>query len=422
MVRLVPITRLRLALVISLIATWWIAYQMRRRSPDARGRISSHIDQVREGFSTIVVNQKPNTDHRVPYNTSKLALLIEPRPKPHLVPLILHMMSVVPQDWRFLMIGSDRSIAMVEQAHAIQYQQKRGKIDLVVLPQPWAIQNKENVSRLLADARFYDVVLSGVDWMLKYESESILCANSHKSTNEFLDDLGSLTEPKPNQSISYGGLSLQNVSELRRALSSQNRFNGTKLEDERLSNLARVLSDETPPRPWDLADVSSYKGLAKPMGYHVPDDGDQLNSRLWRNAETRKSILEYCPELHMILDMKLERERCPPSLEETNDSGHIKTTTVNVPRRNDLRLPTGSYKPCLNATIESGPGTGLVEAVRNGQGDGKLVRGLDWHSFRNGFTFIWYLEQDLPKVQTKPCGAPGFGRIYKVNCLGDVSL
>lgn len=49
----------------------------------------------------------------------------------------------------------------------------------------------------------------------------------------------------------------------------------------------------------------------RPMGYQVRSGGFGLNDDVWIDPETRKQIFDYCPELSMIMDMKLERERCP---------------------------------------------------------------------------------------------------------------
>ena len=42
-----------------------------------------------------------------------------------------------------------------------------------------------------------------------------------------------------------------------------------------------------------------------PMGYHMGDNTDD-----WKDIESRKRALSYCPEISMITDMKLERELC----------------------------------------------------------------------------------------------------------------
>lgn len=48
----------------------------------------------------------------------------------------------------------------------------------------------------------------------------------------------------------------------------------------------------------------------KPMGYHLRNGEDHLPTGVWKNKAQRSSILKYCPELGIILPMKLERERC----------------------------------------------------------------------------------------------------------------
>lgn len=96
------------------------------------------------------------------------------------------MMSVVPRDWRFLMIGSKKSVALVARAHAIQHQQERGKIDFQTIPGLSTTHDEGYTSRLLTDPKFYHEYLPGVEWMLRYQSDSILCANSPKSLDEFL--------------------------------------------------------------------------------------------------------------------------------------------------------------------------------------------------------------------------------------------
>ncbi len=114
-------------------------------------------------------------------------MIIEARPIPHLVPQIHHMMAVVPPDWRFLFIGSNKSVAAVGKSFGTKYQQAAGKLDLMIAPEPWSIEDQEHIWRMLTDTRFYDELLPGVEWLLKFESDSILCSNSETSLNDWLD-------------------------------------------------------------------------------------------------------------------------------------------------------------------------------------------------------------------------------------------
>lgn len=57
----------------------------------------------------------------------------------------------------------------------------------------------------------------------------------------------------------------------------------------------------------------------KPLGFHVREGGASLSDDVWKDPTRRKMNFEYCPELVMIMPMKLERERC----EGDNREGEI---------------------------------------------------------------------------------------------------
>lgn len=44
------------------------------------------------------------------------------------------------------------------------------------------------------------------------------------------------------------------------------------------------------------------------MGYYI---GNSLDGAMWKDPQLRRQILHYCPEVSLVLDMKLEREQCP---------------------------------------------------------------------------------------------------------------
>jgi hypothetical protein len=149
-------------------------------------KLSEKLARTREKIPAIKIDFHPNKDPRTAYNSSKLAMIIEPKPIPHLVPQLLHMMAIVPPDWRFLFVGSNASVTLVGKSTAIQYNQKIGKLDLMIPPKPFQINEKELIWRMLTDMRFYDELLPGVEWLLKFESDAIMCANSEESLNDWL--------------------------------------------------------------------------------------------------------------------------------------------------------------------------------------------------------------------------------------------
>ncbi|KAK7960969.1 hypothetical protein PG996_011610 [Apiospora saccharicola] len=308
------LNRTKIIIVVSLAITWFIAGLIPQYKPKIEAHFKSRLDEARQKIPSVKIDWHPNQngdDPRRNYNTSKVALLIEPRPLPHLVPQILHMITVVPPDWRFLFVGSNKSAISVGRSFATKHQQAIGKLDLLVLPEPWEIDSKEKVHRLLTDKRFYAEFLPGAEWLLKYEYDSILCANSNQSLNDWLNwDWAGAPRTADDKFAGNGGLSLRKVSAIQRVLKIQERQNDTQPEDEWFGQRVSVLPGARVASAADgqLAVEDTY--IPNPMGFHVRDGGNSLAPEVWKNHDQRKAIFDYCPELSLIMDMKLERERC----------------------------------------------------------------------------------------------------------------
>lgn len=107
-----------------------------------------------------------------------------------------------------------------------------------------------------------------------------------------------------------GGLSLRRVSRMIQVLHFQKRRPGFwQLEDlwliERIGILpgARMANGTTESR-FSVEHVWSDE----PMGYHLGWSGARLPGEVWSDPRQRKKIWNWCPEIKLILDMKLERE------------------------------------------------------------------------------------------------------------------
>ncbi|KAL3425474.1 hypothetical protein PVAG01_02265 [Phlyctema vagabunda] len=306
------ITRARILIVVSLIVTWTIAHLLPSYKPTIKAYAKDRVSDVTEHIPGIKVDWYPNRDPRDQFNSSKVALLIEGRPIPHLVPQLLHMISVVPPDWRFLFIGTNESVLSVQRSFATQYQIANGKLDLLAMPKPWSVDSKEHVFRLLTNIHFYDTYLPGVEWMLKFESDSIMCANSEDSLNDWLDySWAGAPRSDHDRFAGNGGLSLRRISAVRRILGFQQRYNDTEPEDEWFGRRITVLpgvkvASATEEQHFTVEDVWHEK----PMGYHARNGGESLSEAVWKSEEQRKKIFDYCPEISMIMPMKLKRERC----------------------------------------------------------------------------------------------------------------
>ncbi|POR36169.1 Uncharacterized protein TPAR_03642 [Tolypocladium paradoxum] len=174
------------------------------------------------------------------------------------------MIAVVPPDWRFLFIGSKKSVFAVSRGFGIQIQQALGKIDLIVLPKPWVLNTGEDQARLLTDVRFYDEFLPGAAWILKYNRESILCSNSETS------------RPEDEGFAGYGGLSLRRVSTIKKALGFQKRRNDSGPEDEWFGKRITSIPGEKVANGSKGVFTVENSLMDKPMGYYTPNHGRGL--------------------------------------------------------------------------------------------------------------------------------------------------
>ena len=107
-----------------------------------------------------------------PYNHSKVALIVENRAVGNLAPLILHMISVVPPDWRFRFMGSEISVPYINTSVAIRRQVEMGKLDLTYIPPNMSVTGGEQISRFLTNLWLYETVLQPAEWLLLFQTDS----------------------------------------------------------------------------------------------------------------------------------------------------------------------------------------------------------------------------------------------------------
>ncbi|KAF7907256.1 uncharacterized protein EAF01_004843 [Botrytis porri] len=273
------------------------------------------------------------------FNQSKVALLIENRVNPIISPLMLHFMSVVPPDWRFRFMGSLESVALMNSSRAIRQHVKSGKLDLTYIPANMSTGSQEEISRFLTNLWLYETVLQPAEWLLVFQTDSMLCANSRQSLNNWLDYDWVGAPWNPNGKFGgNGGLSLRRVSAIIDVLRNQVRVDNSEPEDiwltdrlghrpgAKLANgtISLKFSGETHSGPGERVAAEKNKGKGtdgtkagglikgvddwrdgfyEPMGYHTGGSGVILHGGIWGTPEKRKHIWDYCPEVKMTLKM-----------------------------------------------------------------------------------------------------------------------
>jgi hypothetical protein len=290
-----------------------------------------------------------------PYNASKVALLIEDRPLPVLAPLTLHMMAVLPPDWSFRFLGSPSSIAHINTSAAIRDKLSTGKLTASLIPDNMTTGGQEQISQFLTTLWVYETLLQPAEWLLVYQTDSVLCANSRQNLDDYLeyDWVGSPWGAAGSQYGGNGGLSLRRVSAIVEVLRDQVRREGSEPEDvwlsERLGHRTgnkmangtvslgfsgemhegekEVVAgrddepkDERKDEPKDdkepngnaraknVKGIDDYRhGFYEPMGYHTGGSGRNLAPGVWGKPELRQHIWHYCPEVKMTLQMDVAR-------------------------------------------------------------------------------------------------------------------
>jgi hypothetical protein len=91
----------------------------------------------------------------------------------------------------------------------------------------------------------------------------------------------------------------------------------------------------------------------KPMGYHVLTKNDgELPEAVWKSQENRMKIFEYCPEIAIIMPMKLQRERCDGD-GEGGDEEKDKDNADPEGKRSIVERSSEEYIPAFRNEISS---------------------------------------------------------------------
>ena len=241
--------------------------------------------------------------------TSKVATMIELRYNPQIVPHLLHMISVLEDDWPFRIYHSVENAELFE-ARQLQRFRKSGKLTL--LKMNIDLSKHQAVSDFLAHRPYWDN-LAPAKHVLIFQTDSILCSRSNAKVEDFFayDYIGAPVhwrfhgenETHPGPIYMNGGLSLRNREAILDVIDNAPAFNDPVNKDywyedeffvrhlERMGHrlptrdVARQFSVETDyyPSPLGVHQVERYMG---------PGTADEARLAYLRD--------EWCPEMHML--------------------------------------------------------------------------------------------------------------------------
>lgn len=164
---------------------------------------------------------------------------------------------------------------------------------------------------MFTDISLYRDVLSPAKSLLVFQPDSIFCASAPKTLNDYLEwDWIGAPWSKTAQYGGNGGLSLRNVTKIIQVLEVENRTVGDgALEDLWLTDRLHRLPNSHMPNA-DISKTFSVESVwdKTPLGYHIGWLGVH-HEQIWDVQEQVDHVMEYCPDVKMIMGMKLAGDK-----------------------------------------------------------------------------------------------------------------
>ncbi|KAL8648104.1 MAG: hypothetical protein Q9210_005181 [Variospora velana] len=206
-------------------------------------------------------------------------------------------------------MSSEEALAYINSSKAIQYQVGIGKLDLTHIPKNMSVTTQEQISEFFTTLWVYDNLLKPAENLLVFQTDSILCSQSGKSLNDWLDyDWVGAPWSRGSRYGGNGGLSMRKVSSIITVLRNQIRIPESEPEDiwlsERLGHLTGAkLANGTVANEFSVENTYADR----PMGYHLGHSGRQNPAAYLGTPEKREQVWDYCPEIKMLTDMDPEQ-------------------------------------------------------------------------------------------------------------------
>lgn len=236
-------------------------------------------------------------------DTSKVATMTELRKDAQIVPLILHFMSVLDDDWPFRIYHS-RENAKLFQGRQLQKFIDTGKLVLVQLNIELASHNA--VNHYLSHRALWDN-LAPAKHVLLFQRDSILCSRSDARVEDFFgyDYVGAPVHERFHENLDdklmNGGLSLRNRETMLAVIESAVPFespdNDLPFEDQWFVRGIRDRRGNLPSRELAMAFSVESVYYPTPLGIHQaqryldqPDEAQHIHALMY----------DWCPEMHLL--------------------------------------------------------------------------------------------------------------------------
>ncbi|KAJ3009354.1 hypothetical protein HKX48_008020 [Thoreauomyces humboldtii] len=225
-----------------------------------------------------------------PLNSTKVAMLIELRSLPSLVPILLHYMATVPADWPFHVFHSAENAKLLTQSHALKKHLDSGKLVTTQLGADVRLQVGNDVSMFLTDRWIWNQLVA--EHIFFFQLDAMICSNSDQTIDSYTkyDWVGAPWPHLRDIRGGNGGFSMRRKSRLLRCLDKQKWFSGGEPEDVWYARCLASFPDAVLPT-YEEAMEFAIEGQESPryMGIHKPFNGVLVSAHY-----------DFCPEAAML--------------------------------------------------------------------------------------------------------------------------
>ncbi|KAJ3158440.1 hypothetical protein HDU86_002909 [Geranomyces michiganensis] len=225
-------------------------------------------------------------------NNTKIALLIELRPMRTLIPILLHYMATLPEDWPFMLMHSAEVEPLLARSAAIKRYIKSGKLRPLLLSPEVKLANAADVSEFLTQKSTWALLPAPAEHIFFFQLDAVICSNSEQTPDDYLhyDWIGA---PWPHIAFlkgGNGGFSMRRKSRMLRCLDTRKWERGMNPEDVWYSECMNSFPDAVMPT-FDQGKEFAIEGVenARYMGIHKTYNGVLVASHY-----------DFCPEAAML--------------------------------------------------------------------------------------------------------------------------
>ncbi|KAH6677172.1 hypothetical protein B0J14DRAFT_337011 [Halenospora varia] len=198
-----PILFLKVTLILILILFIWYA-----AIPTAASTWASHTFH---DYPTSTKTSSSSESSKTTTTPNNVAVIVENRPLANLIPLILHFSTVLGPDWPIIFYTAKTTKNhLLTTSIPFKRALSSGSVEIRYLPSKYDFKSHRSVTEFLTTPWLWEQ-LAPAEHVLMFQADSILCANSERTVDDFLsyDLVGAPVAPSFGAGFN-GGLSLRN--------------------------------------------------------------------------------------------------------------------------------------------------------------------------------------------------------------------